>query len=55
MQVRFCTRCEMYHNEETSHLSAKQVKESQDYDVYHANGTIYFSPEHVEDEIMEES
>jgi hypothetical protein len=40
----------MYHNEKTPHLSKKQLKESKEYDVYHANVTIYFSQDAVDEE-----
>lgn len=50
LKVRYCTVCEMYHTETSEHLTDKQFDESQKYDVYHANDTIYFSPEAVEDQ-----
>jgi len=40
----------MYHDETTPHLNDEQKAESWDYDVYHANGTIYFSVDHVKDQ-----
>lgn len=49
MRVRYCTQCEMYHDQSTPHLSDKQYAEAQDYDVYHANDTIYFSEEYAEE------
>lgn len=50
LTVRYCTWCEMYHDETTPHLNDEQKSESWDYDVYHANGTIYFSVDHVKDQ-----
>lgn len=50
LTVRFCTWCEMFHEETAKHLTDKQKRESLEYDVYHANGSIYFSEEHVSEE-----
>lgn len=49
MKVRFCTWCHMWHSEDKPHLTKQQLKESDEYDVYEANETHYFSNSYVEE------
>lgn len=46
MIVRFCTHCHMFHPEDSQHLKDDQFYEALEHDVYHANGTIYFSEDY---------